>query len=369
MNQVGFKKEKSLILACLRAAIAINQGSSFHLKDLQEDFLSGLDWDFILKTAETHHILPFVALALKRAGGLSKLPLDRRRKISEGLSRGAAENLVKVSEFRKINRSFQEEEISVAPLKGIALTELIYEEIPIRQMADIDLLIRDTDFEKAEKLLSRLGFKRQACPYAWQDRIYMRLLGRWSYLKDGLDIDLQWKPGFFIGGCFTEWDSGRMWKRDSPSLSPLGQAQYLLLQIANDMDRNSVLLLQLFDLAFMMKKYGLNSEDLLKVKNELSPLSPRAETKLKEAVRMIEELFFEEKDSSQTGSIFEERWKGPTELWRGRIILKAPLSWWEKMVFMAGYLFPSSGHRYEEHWRRLASKVGRLLLDFLWRGI
>ena len=65
-----------------------------------------------------------------------------------------------VEELSVILAAFARSGIPVMPLKGLVLTELVYEDIGLRPMNDLDLLLAPSDFEAGERLLAELGYEK-----------------------------------------------------------------------------------------------------------------------------------------------------------------------------------------------------------------
>ncbi len=70
----------------------------------------------------------------------------------------AAKNTMLYSEFKRVIKGFGERQIDVISMKGAALAELIYQDIGIREMSDIDLLIKRDDLAKANTVLEKIGY-------------------------------------------------------------------------------------------------------------------------------------------------------------------------------------------------------------------
>ena len=66
--------------------------------------------------------------------------------------------------------SFNKEDLKVIPLKGIFLAEKVYNNIALRAMTDIDLLVKKEDLPKIDEVLDNLGYSspihKQLRPYA-----------------------------------------------------------------------------------------------------------------------------------------------------------------------------------------------------------
>jgi len=342
-----------------------------------------LDWDGIISTADRHRISAFLACALKKAQVFRHLPVPVQSLFKSAAEKAAIENLAKMIEFKKCSRFFAEQNIPVIPLKGIALTHAVYEEMPLRRMGDIDVFVKEGDLAKIKQLLGRRGFREKAFANLWHTGIANRLAGRGSYIKNNLDIDLQWRPSFYISGNYVIWNAEEAWKEKAPCpalgetaylFSPRHQAQYLLLQIANDFDQDYLFLFQLLDLALVIKKFDLKTAQILE---EVSGrLKPEQKPQIEKLLRAVYELFLskEGKFSPDTGEIIRavfESELNPRAGWGGKSILPAPISWSEKLIFFAGYFFPDPeyirqqygtgigawGRGYCGHWARLMRKA------------
>ena len=71
----------------------------------------------------------------------------------------AAKNTLLYSEFSRVVTSLRNEKIDVMAMKGAVLAELVYKDIGIRSMSDVDLLIRKEDIAKADAVLNAVGYK------------------------------------------------------------------------------------------------------------------------------------------------------------------------------------------------------------------
>jgi polysaccharide export outer membrane protein len=71
----------------------------------------------------------------------------------------AAKNTMLYSEFGRVVNLLRDKDIDVMAMKGAVLAELVYQDIGIRSMSDVDLLIRKEDIAKADIVLNTLGYK------------------------------------------------------------------------------------------------------------------------------------------------------------------------------------------------------------------
>lgn len=368
--------EQSFILNCLKFLCASDSPGW-----LQNE---RLDWDRILSVANRHRIGAFLAYALKQAG-FQQVPGPIQGSLKSSVETAVVENLAKRIEFKKYSGLFADQGISVIPLKGIALTHAVYEALPVRRMGDIDIFVKENDLAKIKTLLVEQGFCEKAFANLWHTGIVSRLIGRGSYVKKGLDMDLQWRPRFYIGENYVEWDSGEAWREAVPCpalgktvylFSPRHQAQYLLLQIANDFDQDYLFFVQLLDLAMVMKKSELKLAGILEGWG--GKLRPESKRRIEKLSQVIQELFFSPRESQDLSPeaaetirrVFESKLDARAA-WGGRGILPAPIPWREKLIFFAGYLFPEPEYIRQQygpgvlawlrgfggHWARLVFKA------------
>lgn len=118
------------------------------------------DWDRILAMADHARVSPLLFYRLKSLKKEINMP-DRVYRI---LKRAYQINLIKNTlareEFDKLCSHFEKEGLSLILLKGILFSLTIYTDWPgLRQMEDIDILIRETDLEEAESLLESQGYQ------------------------------------------------------------------------------------------------------------------------------------------------------------------------------------------------------------------
>jgi hypothetical protein len=71
------------------------------------------------------------------------------------------DNALKQREFIALNHAFKAADIPMAPIKGVALLYELNSYAETRPMADIDILVKKEDVDKAKDLLSGLNYKIQ----------------------------------------------------------------------------------------------------------------------------------------------------------------------------------------------------------------
>ena len=152
---------------------------------------------FAVKTRfSKHDLLPAVRLKSTRNPIKKNTPGANFRKKDYF---AAAQNIIAYKALEEVLRKFDGEQIKVILLTGAALAETVYDNISQRPMGDIDLLIRQEDFVKADKCLHRLEYNlesgsnahyiKKTPPVSLLD-IHTRI-----WYLDKSEIDNVWKNG------------------------------------------------------------------------------------------------------------------------------------------------------------------------------
>ncbi len=123
-----------------------------------------------LALAEEEHVLPWAAAQLRARG--DELSPAIANQVAEIEREAALAAFYWCSELKGVLRAFAERGVVVVPLKGPSLAERIYGSAALRPSRDLDLLVAETDWARAEEVLSTSEFapSREADDYhrAWQ---------------------------------------------------------------------------------------------------------------------------------------------------------------------------------------------------------
>ena len=143
---------ESFLLACLR--FRRDHDSSARL---QEQSIDNVNWRYLFWLADVHGVLPLLYWALRdeTVEGVSDV---FNAQLSEYFKVSSLRNRLLFGEFRKLVDLFAEHNIDCIALKGITLASTLYEDPALRQFADLDLLVREPDIDRARRLLQQHGF-------------------------------------------------------------------------------------------------------------------------------------------------------------------------------------------------------------------
>ncbi len=150
---MNISNENRLLLYCAQTEISRDK-----LNEVKDILKLPLNWDEVLKSALWHRIDPLLYYNLKDIKESHLIP----REIMEQLKKAYYGNLVRntylYAELKTVLDSFREEGIEVIVLKGAVLAGTVYDNIGLRPMNDIDLLVKEEALDRAEELMTELGY-------------------------------------------------------------------------------------------------------------------------------------------------------------------------------------------------------------------
>jgi hypothetical protein len=116
-----------------------------------------LNWNVILKNADFNGVSSLLYWQLAKTG-LEHVPDDAACQLRNRYLKTVGNNMMMVQSLIHVLELFRAVGINVVPYKGLALAQDIYEDIALRQMCDIDIIVREKDVEGAKKILLNNGY-------------------------------------------------------------------------------------------------------------------------------------------------------------------------------------------------------------------
>lgn len=163
-------------------------------KDSQSDFQEGrLDWEEIHSIGKHQNLLPLFHHLLSRQKLSGDIPSGIRGKWEEAFFESVAVSLLYDELLKKILVSFSEKEIPLILLKGPSTAIEYYRPREVRPYADLDLLIKERDFERVRNLFIDSGF-RVANPEG--EVIRRKYFNSVTFAKKAvreMEVDLHWE--------------------------------------------------------------------------------------------------------------------------------------------------------------------------------
>jgi len=148
-----YSYENKLIISCL-----VEKKNDEILRRIQKIFDRPLDWSYILNIAQKAKVAPLFYNCLQELGYADRLPAETKRKLQQIVHQNGLRNLLYYQELKNILISFKALEIETIVLKGAVLAEVIWQNVSLRHMWDIDLLVREKDLVGSEKKLLEMGY-------------------------------------------------------------------------------------------------------------------------------------------------------------------------------------------------------------------
>jgi hypothetical protein len=159
MDQLNFSSEDKLLLYCAMASA--NEDATTNIIEI---LMSRLNWDYIVKNSIIQEVSPLLYWNLSKIDGGKSVPaniLANLRKMYHGTF---FRNALLYNELSNILNAFKGFDIDVVVLKGAFLAEVIYKDIGLRPMNDIDLLIKKEDFQRVKMEMAKLMYYPKIFP-------------------------------------------------------------------------------------------------------------------------------------------------------------------------------------------------------------
>lgn len=150
---MNLSDENSLLLWCAQTDISDDRAVQ-----LNELLSRPLNWEHISKTAFSKNIAQLLYHNLKGLTQKSLIPPDVMEKLKKAYCGNLARNMYLYAELRNIANAFQNAGIEVIALKGAALAGIVYPDVGLRSMMDIDLLVQKADLAAAHRIMTDLNY-------------------------------------------------------------------------------------------------------------------------------------------------------------------------------------------------------------------
>jgi hypothetical protein len=154
--EINLPQEELLILFCCRKLLTHNA-----IRAVDDILTKSLNWDLILSMAKLHNINALLYFTLSQCHNINCIAIDVLKKLEISYHHNAFKNLLYRREFNDIVMKFNGAGIKTIPLKGIAFVHSLYvNNIALRNLSDIDLLVENKNIAGAEAILLAMGYKR-----------------------------------------------------------------------------------------------------------------------------------------------------------------------------------------------------------------
>jgi hypothetical protein len=142
--------DRQLLLACCRA----------HSKPqrFERPVHRDADWDHLLERAEQLGVAALLHTTLTTCVDRTRVPPEVLRRLAKGYYHHAARNARLGASLQEVLAAFSRYGMPVIVLKGASIAELVYGNIALRPMYDLDVLVQPRDLDLADRLVRELGY-------------------------------------------------------------------------------------------------------------------------------------------------------------------------------------------------------------------
>ena len=221
--------------------------------------LSNADWDDLLRTSARHGVAPLLYHRLSTSRTGAPIPEEVMLSLRNSYLQSAARNMKLYHELGKVLGKLRQDDIPVIALKGAHLAEIVYGNIALRPMGDVDLLVRKEDLGRVEEILLGMGYLPAECNRQISTdncHFVYKLAGK------GLSVEVHW--AFMPSNYRFEIDMDGVWERSRPCvlagvevsvLCPEDQLLYLCLHTSKHLF-DDMGLKPLYDISSVIRHYG-----------------------------------------------------------------------------------------------------------------
>jgi len=145
--------EKELLACCARTRV-----DSAIAQKISEILKGSLDWDYIFTEAEENSVTPLLGRNLQALAG-DRIPAAVFERLKNVCRANTIRCLFLSAELTKILDLFRARGIQAIAYKGPALAVQAYGDVTLRQFEDLDIIIRQSDLQKANEVMVGLGYR------------------------------------------------------------------------------------------------------------------------------------------------------------------------------------------------------------------
>ncbi len=179
--------------------------------------LSYSDWDSVIAQSAKHDVTPLVYHRIKTLSPRPNIPEAIVQRLRDAYLSNCARNLRIYHELSKVLTVLRSSGIRVIVMKGAHLAELIYGDIAVRPMADVDLLVREEDLSGAAAALDGLEYTIPQ-PQAKKKRFYLEKLHHLAPYSDERGyLKIEVHRSITPPSCEFQIDLEGIWRRSRPA--------------------------------------------------------------------------------------------------------------------------------------------------------
>lgn len=183
------RPEVQLFMCCARARL-----DEERIGQLRQLLDAAMDWNYILRFAESHGLVPLLYYHLHHHAP-DKVPPLIYEKLRDQFRRISALNVYLSGELRRLLKLFGAHEIDAIPYKGPALAAQAYGNVALRRFCDLDILVRQGDVLRVKELLVAEGYELHPQLNGVQQALMLRTQCNLPFTRDKhrLIVEIHWR--------------------------------------------------------------------------------------------------------------------------------------------------------------------------------
>jgi hypothetical protein len=149
------------------------------------------DWELFSQMADREGVAPLMYWKLKDSP--VSVPPSTFNLLRSTYYQTLAQNTLMYQELERILKALDEAGIPVIVLKGAALAVTVYEDIGLRPMGDLDLLVKEEHLQSALSVMRSIDYVVEPLPYPELNQKIGHDIHLWSKLYENLRVELHWQ--------------------------------------------------------------------------------------------------------------------------------------------------------------------------------
>lgn len=206
-NVAAFTPEQAFLLRAIRSGI---QGQRLDPSETAT-ISSKIDWDRVFHLSFENRVAPIVQFAIARMASAGQVPDNVWIGLRSFFYETAKKNLQIRGCLQKITAEMAGRGIEAAILKGGALAFCVWPSMSLRQMQDIDLVVRPNDLKAAAEALEAIGYvSDREHSVEWYVNNRSLHLPEFRHREIGIEVELH---QYFSPNAYFDADQDQFWSR------------------------------------------------------------------------------------------------------------------------------------------------------------
>jgi hypothetical protein len=207
MTMTPYCSATELLLCCARTHI--DAATAGRIREL---LAAPIDWPVLIRMADHHGVMPLLCRSLSSVCP-EAVPRAVLGPLQDRFRGNAQRNLFLTRQLIELLERLEAEGVSALPFKGPMLAVGVYGDLSLRQINDLDILVRERDVARAREALAAAGYRQETLPSGIRVAAYLRTRHHDLFWPDqgGVAVELHWR--FAPAHLSFPLDLERLWER------------------------------------------------------------------------------------------------------------------------------------------------------------